>query len=409
MASTSFASTTLIKSFQALYNKREESANMDFTVVCQDDSEIPVHSAVLSASSDVLEMALTGEFKESHEKKIHLKTYDPKSVQQFIRFLYGFELEQNDLQIAKDLTVMGGVYNIPSLQEAAAEALVDHVNMNNLVEIMDFVKINSVDSAADALGNQVVKNFDREQLISSDVLMKHPEIAVKLLKALPVSSSSTPSASVVLTSTGPSAEYRGCCLGVFDYIMQYNNSPAYRQRHSVANPQPQYLYRDEDGDWCVSYKLGSSLVSLLNRTKIDTVPSTNWLHAYGKDAYGKARRGWSSDTELTISTSLSSISPVINISLQGETASENERALQGEYKPTGEWSAGHPVYGRYGRFYLCVKAGRTSWSVSSSLDNTEVILQSGSVAWCPTSLRSSWQYWKYGEWHDGEIQVSQDN
>ena len=84
-------------------------------------------------------MALTGDFKESHEKKIHFKTYSTKAVQQFIRFLYGFELEQNDLQIAKDLTVMGGVYNIPSLQKAAAEALVDHVNMDNLVEMMESV------------------------------------------------------------------------------------------------------------------------------------------------------------------------------------------------------------------------------------------------------------------------------
>ena len=55
-------------------------------------------------------MALTGDFKESHEKKIRLKTYSTKAVQQFIRFLYGFELEQEelkkDLQLAKDLTVM---------------------------------------------------------------------------------------------------------------------------------------------------------------------------------------------------------------------------------------------------------------------------------------------------------------
>ena len=90
-----------------------------------------------------MERALTGDFKESHEKKIHLKTYSTKAVQQFIRFLYGFELEQEelkkDLQLAKDLTVMGGVYNIPSLQKAAAEALVDHVNMDNLVEMMESV------------------------------------------------------------------------------------------------------------------------------------------------------------------------------------------------------------------------------------------------------------------------------
>ena len=64
--------------------------------------------------------------------------------------------------------------------------------MDNLVEMMDFFKINS---DADALSDHVVKNFDREELISSYVLMKHPEIAVKLLKA-----------SVILTSMGPSAE-----------------------------------------------------------------------------------------------------------------------------------------------------------------------------------------------------------
>ena len=51
-----------------------------------------------------------------------------------------------------------------------------------MVEMMDFVKINSGEAAADALVDQLVKNFDREKLISSGVLMKIPEIAVKLLK-----------------------------------------------------------------------------------------------------------------------------------------------------------------------------------------------------------------------------------
>ena len=80
-------------------------------------------------------------------------------------------------------------------------------------------------------------------------------------------SSKTTAASVVLTSTGPSAEYRGYFLGVFDYLQQYNNGPAYRQRHSVANPQPRYLYRNENGYWYVGYELGSSYsYYLLNTT-----------------------------------------------------------------------------------------------------------------------------------------------
>ena len=45
---------------------------------------------------------------------------------------------------------------------------------------------------------------------------------------------------LVLSSTGPSVEARGNLLGVFDYLQQYNNSPAYRQRHSVAGTMGVY-------------------------------------------------------------------------------------------------------------------------------------------------------------------------
>ena len=72
---------------------------------------------------------------------------------------------------------------------------------------------------------------------------------------------------MVLTSTGPSAEYQGSCLGVFDYYKQWNKCPAYRQRHSVANTKPQYLYKSKRGDWCVGEELGGSTLGLLNKTK----------------------------------------------------------------------------------------------------------------------------------------------
>ena len=61
----------------SLSGKTEDNLIRDRKIICR------------CYSSDVLEMALTGEYKERSEKKIHLKTYDPKSVLQFIRFLYG--------------------------------------------------------------------------------------------------------------------------------------------------------------------------------------------------------------------------------------------------------------------------------------------------------------------------------
>ena len=38
---------------------------------------------------------------------------------------------------------------------------------------------------------------------------------------------------VVLSSTGPSAEYQGDCLGVYEYQEEYNNSPAYRHTINI--------------------------------------------------------------------------------------------------------------------------------------------------------------------------------
>merc|ERR1711874_270513 len=69
---------------------------------------------------------------------------------------------------------------------------------------------------------------------------------------------------IVLSSTGPSAEYQGGCLGVFEHVQQYNNSPAYRQRHTVAGTQPYYLYKRDGGDWGVGRELGDSAIGLWN-------------------------------------------------------------------------------------------------------------------------------------------------
>ena len=56
---------------------------------------------------------------------------------------------------------------------------------------------------------------------------------------------------IMLTSSGPSAEWQGSRLGVFEYLQQYagqllycqyNNCPAYRQKHTIEGTEPYYLY-----------------------------------------------------------------------------------------------------------------------------------------------------------------------
>ena len=137
-----------------------------------------------------MELALSGDFKEKNEKKIHLKTYSTNAVELFIKFLYGFELKTTN-ELAKELTVMGGVYNISSLQRAAFTALVPSVDLDHMASMMDFVKINSTEAADAFFGDHIanmlktyINMFEqrKDHVISSELLMKHPEIAVKLLK-----------------------------------------------------------------------------------------------------------------------------------------------------------------------------------------------------------------------------------
>ena len=153
--------------------------------------------------------------------------------------------------------------------------------------------------------------------------------------------------------------------------------------------------------------LGGSSGGFCNRTQSDSVSNTKWLYA---DTAPRAT--WPSDPELTVSTSLPSVCPVISISPQGAATREQPRA-GGEYRPTGEWSAGHPVFSN-GDLYLCVSPEKTSGSVSSSPDSEYAELLSGSVTWCPISPRaavshrnnwSSCEYYDSG-WHDGHIRVT---
>ena len=165
----------------------------------------------------------------------------------------------------------------------------------------------------------------------------------------------------MLSSTGPSAEYHGDKLGVFEYLEQYNDSPAYRQKHSVPGTQPYYLYRTDSGNWRVDEELGGLSFNLQNRTRSDSVPTNNWLY-YDYDSKG----GWKSDPEMSVTTSHPSVCGVITISQHGEATAQPETG--GKYRATGDWRAGRPVFSN-GVRYLCVVPRGTRWCVRDSPDS----------------------------------------
>ena len=79
-----------------------------------------------------------------------MEEFSTEAVQQFIKFLYGIELEEeeqeqevekdwkNDLEFIKELIVLGGVYSVSDFQTAMAPYLAIHLNAVNSAELEEF-------------------------------------------------------------------------------------------------------------------------------------------------------------------------------------------------------------------------------------------------------------------------------
>ena len=138
---------------------------------------------------------MSGNFKEKEEKRIEMKSFSDKAVEMFIKFLYGFELEVDDLNnnvnLSKELIAMGGLYNVSGIQAAAAKFLKKHFTAENMVELMDFLKTNNAVEATEICSDFIANKFHLKTIRSTKILDRHPEIAVKLINRVQSVTTST--------------------------------------------------------------------------------------------------------------------------------------------------------------------------------------------------------------------------
>ena len=133
--------------------------------------------------SKILEQVVCG-YREGEEKRIYMGEFSTEAVQQFIKFLYGFELEEeeeekknwkNDLEFIKELIILGGVYSVSDFQTAAAPYLALHLNAGNAAELGEFSAAHSAQEA----GRLCKRVLDYEE---HHVLM--PLVVIQLIIAL---------------------------------------------------------------------------------------------------------------------------------------------------------------------------------------------------------------------------------
>jgi hypothetical protein len=206
---------------------------------------------------------------------------------------------------------------------------------------------------------------------------------------------------LVVSSTGPTCEYMGQCLGQYGLI----SDNTYKQENSRGGGDL-FIYKAAE-TWFVSDTIGKYGGSLKNSTNSESVPVTGWQYADGTGT-------WPSDPDLTISAPALSPCSAITILATGAAARAQPGYL-GVFSETQEWSAGRKVFlntdtGKY----LLTACGKTTWQVQATLDKDACGIQSASGTICPATARAGhsqrfkWNSWIYydKEWKEGEIEVT---
>ena len=193
---------------------------------------------------------------------------------------------------------------------------------------------------------------------------------------------SPPENFLTLHSTGPSGEHQGSSLGQYVLYGEHNGAPLYRQRDTVEGGESLYLYRATNGMWAVGLDLEGE-VGISSTLESDSVPSEGW------ECYDGGQ--WLQDPGLTVTRGPLSPCDSVKLELRGE-ALQSQSHCGGVYLPTGDWSAGHPVFKHSLRErYLSV--GWRGWRVTMALASRCSILDSRATAWCPADPRASRSLW----------------
>ena len=121
-------------------------------------------------------------FIERKEGKVKIPDASTETVTQFVRILYGLNLDENvSLDVVKELIMIGGVYDV-TVQEIAWEHLTSNLVKKNVFEVLKFCKEREARNAVKICLQMIVNNFPRKELLDSGKFEEYPDLAVEFIK-----------------------------------------------------------------------------------------------------------------------------------------------------------------------------------------------------------------------------------
>jgi len=121
---------SLSSSFADLYHSGDFS---DFTIICSDKREFPVHRCILSVNSPVLKAMMLTDMQESIEKKLDVKDIDGPVIEKILMFMYTQKID-NINEHLEGLLYGAEKYQLENLKAVCIRHMLDNIRVENAVD-----------------------------------------------------------------------------------------------------------------------------------------------------------------------------------------------------------------------------------------------------------------------------------
>ena len=105
----------------------------DFTVICSDGIEIPVHRLILANFSPVLDAMFKADMTESKNSVVKIEDINGETMTEILRFIYTREVK-NLLELAPKILYGAEKYELEKLKKICVASMIENLCVGNAVE-----------------------------------------------------------------------------------------------------------------------------------------------------------------------------------------------------------------------------------------------------------------------------------
>uniref|UniRef100_A0AAR5QJ18 BTB domain-containing protein n=1 Tax=Dendroctonus ponderosae TaxID=77166 RepID=A0AAR5QJ18_DENPD len=159
-----------IQAMQALFELKENNQLCDATIILDDGSEIPVHRAILCASSSYFRALFTTTLHNKEKNQVHLPGVSSDMLQTLLVYVYLRKLDLNEenvysiLMAADYLSILGAL-------DLCSTYLESILRPNNCIGILAFARSHFCRKLADNCWKYIMRNFAHVADQSAEILL----------------------------------------------------------------------------------------------------------------------------------------------------------------------------------------------------------------------------------------------